>query len=150
MIMHLLAQTGGTGDGLYISVAAITVIGVAIAAAIKAFKAGVQRGKEAQDNNVTLKKPVPTIQTREEPAWATKPELFDHIGWTREEFNKVWMHFETERGLDNVELTKIHERINQQSMMTSSLKGTVENISETVTQLLHLALHGKTPPRPRQ
>lgn len=150
MIMHLLAQTGGAGDGLYISVAAITAIGVAIAAAIKAFKAGVQRGKEAQDNNVTLRKPVPTIQTREEPAWATKPELQDHVGWTRAEFLRVWGHFEAERGFDANELNKIHERINQQSLATASLKGTVEKVGENVAQLLHLALHGKTPPRSRQ
>lgn len=104
---------------------------------------------EAQDNNVTLKKPVPTIQTREEPSWATKPELEDHVGWTREEFKRVWGQFGTERGIGNKELTQIHERINQQSQATASLKGAVEQIGENVSQLLHLALHGKTPPRPR-
>lgn len=47
--MQLLAEVGGGGDGLYMSVAAIAALGVAIAGAIKAFRAGVQKGtKEAQ------------------------------------------------------------------------------------------------------
>jgi hypothetical protein len=96
---------------------------------------------------VTLKKPVPTIQTREEPAWATEPDLQDHVLWTRDEFKRVWGQFGIERTLHNDELTKIHDRINQQSQATATIKGTVEEIGQNVQQLLHLALHGKTPPR---
>jgi len=150
MMMNLLAETGGGGEGLYVSVAAIAAIGVAIAAVIKAFKAGVQKGKEAMESNVTLKKPVPTIQTREEPAWATKPELDDHVKWARDEFKRVWGQFGTERSIDSAELDKIHERINQQSLATSALKGSVEEIGKNVGQLLHLALHGKTQTNRRQ
>jgi hypothetical protein len=107
------------------------------------------RKESAAQQDVTLKKPVPTIQTREEPAWATKPDLDDHIGWTRNEFTRVWGQFGTERTIDNDELNKIHDRINQQSLATASLKGSVEEIGKNVTQLLHLSLHGKTPPRQR-
>lgn len=146
-MMGLLAATNGAGDGIWISVAGITAIGGVIAAIIKAFRAGVEKGKAAQDNNVTLKKPVPTIQTREEPQWATKPQLDDHVAWTRNEFGRVWGQFGTERNIDNEELNKIHERINQQANATSNLKGSVEEIGKNVSQLLHLALHGKTPNR---
>lgn len=149
-MMNLLAETGGSGDGLVISIGAIAALGAAVAAVVKAFKAGVQKGKEAQDNNVTLKKPVPTIQTREEPSWATKPDLEDHVGWTRNEFARVWGQFGTERTIENEELNKIHERINQQSLATSNLKGSVEEIGKNVSQLLHLALHGKTPTNNRR
>ena len=148
MTMQLLAETGGGGDGLYMSVAAITAIGVAIAAVIKAYRAGVQKGAAATET--TIKKPVPTVTIREEAQWATRPDLEDHVGWTRNEFKRVWDQFGTERNIDNEELNKIHERINQQSIATASLKGTVEKIGDNVSQLLHLALHGKTPPRSRQ
>lgn len=104
---------------------------------------------EAQENKVTLQKPVPTLTTRNEALFATKPELDDHVHWSREEFARVWSQFGTERVIDNDELNKIHERINQQSLATSNLKGSVEEIGKNVSQLLHLALHGKTPPNRR-
>lgn len=107
------------------------------------------RREKENESAVTLKKPVPTIQTREEPAWATKPDLEDHVAWTRNEFGRVWGQFGTERNIDNEELNKIHERINQQSTTTATIKGSVEQIEKNVGQLLHLALHGKTPNRPR-
>jgi hypothetical protein len=145
MMMQFLADTGG--EGIYMSVAAITAVGVAVVAVIKAYRAGVQKG--AAVTETTIKKPVPTVTIREEASWAKQPDLDDHVGWTRDEFSRVWAQFVTERHIDNEELGKIHERINQQSTATASLKGSVEKIGENVSQLLHLALHGKTPPRPR-
>lgn len=105
------------------------------------------RKEKENESSVTLKKPVPTIQTREEPAWATDPDLKDHVTWTREEFQRVWGQFGAERAMHNNELTNIHERINQQAQATATIKGAVEGIDQNVQQLLHLALHGKTPPR---
>jgi hypothetical protein len=149
MTMQMLAETGAGGEGLYISVAAIAALGVAIAAVIKAFKAGVQKGKEAQDNNVTLKKPVPTIQTREEPQWATKPDLQDHIGWTRDEFNRVWDQFGAEREIFNGDLNNMHERINAQSTAVAELMGGVEKIDQNVSRLLDIQLGKSNGPTKR-
>lgn len=147
-MMHLLAETAAGADPMISGNWIIGLIGALTSLATLLI--GKRQGiKEAADSNVTLKKPVPTIQTREEPAWATKPELNDFLNWTRDEFKRVWFQFGTERTIDNDELNKIHERINQQSQATASLKGSVEKIGENVGQLLHLALHGKTPPRPR-
>lgn len=112
---------------------------------------GKKQGRaEAQENQVTLKKPIPTLTTRSEALFATKPELDDHVRWARAEFERVWGQFGTERTIDSDELNKIHERINQQSQATANLRGSVEEIGKNVTQLLHLALHGKTPPNRRQ
>jgi hypothetical protein len=149
MIQDIIATTQPAADfmisGKWLIAFVVAVIPVLGGVWIKAKQAG---RAEAQDNNVTLKKPVPTIQTREEPLWATKPDLEDHVGWTRGEFKRVWDQFGAERTIDNDELNKIHERINQQSLTTASLKGTVEKIGENVAQLLHLALHDKAPTRP--
>lgn len=146
----LMADVAATdkGDGVWLSVGVIAAIGAAVAAVVKAFKAGEARGKSAQ--NVKLEKPVPTINTREEAAWATEPDLKDHVNWTREEFKRVWGQFGVERKIYNDELTNIHDRINKQSEATAAIKGAVEGIDQNVQQLLHLALHGKTPPRNRQ
>lgn len=137
----ILADMTGGGDGLTMSVAAITALGVAVAAVIKAYKAGIAKGENS--SSVTLKKPVPTIQTREEPLWATKPELEDHVGWTRDEFKRVWGQFGTERQICNQEFTQIHERVSAQSLATAELKGSVDAIAENVSRLLDIAT-GKT------
>lgn len=150
MITQMLAEAAPAGDfqisGNWIIALLVAIIPVLGGVWIKAKQVG---RTEAQDSNVTIQKPVPTIQTREEPQWATRPDLDDHIGWTRNEFARVWGQFGTERTIDNEELTKIHDRINQQSLATASLKGSLEEIGKNVSQLLHLCLHGKTPPRAR-
>jgi hypothetical protein len=138
MMMNLLAETGGSGDGLVMSIGAIAALGVAVTAVVKAFKAGVAKGETSQ--NVTLKKPVPTIQTREEPQWATKPELVDHIAWTRDELGRVWDQFGTEREIHNGDLNNMHERLNKQSTAVAGLMGAVEKIDQNVNRLLDIQL----------
>lgn len=49
------------GDGMTMSVAAITAIGVAVAAVLKAYKAGVQKGAATE---TTIKDPVPEVPVR--------------------------------------------------------------------------------------
>lgn len=147
MMMELLANAAQDDfliSGKWLIALAVAVIPALGAVWIKAKQTGL---KEAQESSVTLKKPVPTIQTREEPLWAKDSDLKDHVAWTRNEFGRVWNQFGTEREIDNAELTKIHERINQQMNATSNLKGSVEEIGKNVSQLLHLSLHGKTPNR---
>ena len=147
-MMEWIAQTdaGGVSGELMLK-----IIG-AIFSGILLLLGGRQLGKkEAQESNVTLKKPVPTILTRSEAPFATQPDLEDHVVWTRAEFQRVWGQFGVERTMHNNELTAIHERINQQAQATATIKGSMEEIAKNVAQLLHLALNGKTPPRnPRQ
>lgn len=100
--------------------------------------------KEIQnESSVTLKKPVPTIQTREEPAWATKPDLDDHIDRTDQHFKEVWEAIQGERGVARVALGRIHERIDEQSLATARVQGTVDEVKSNVGKLLDLALNRK-------
>lgn len=147
--MCFLAEAAGgdhaiSGDWLLKVIAAIFT-GVALIAG----RYWGRKEAASESRDVTLKKPVPTVVTRSEASFATKPDLDDHVVWTRAEFGRVWGQFGTERSLENEELARIHERINQQALATAGLKGTVEEIGSNVNQLLHLALHGKTPPRTR-
>lgn len=138
--MDILASTNGGGDGIWISVAAITAIGGVIIGIIKAFKAGVQKGKEAQDNNVTLKKPVPTIHTREEERFVSREEFTAGIGRMEDATEKIWEQFKTERLILNREIETMNQRWDSQLKATGELKGTVQEINKTVGQLLAIAL----------
>jgi hypothetical protein len=148
LLLPILADTSPQTDFMISGNWLVGALAILIPVIIAAWFKGKQTGKtEATDNNVTLKKPVPTIQTREEPAWATRPDLEDHVEWAREEFKRVWGQFGIERGLHNKELAEIRSSIASQMQATATIKGSVEKIGENVTQLLHLALNGKTPPK---
>ncbi len=135
------ANQGRGGDGVWLSVAAITAIGAAVIGIVKAFKAGEAKGKISQE--FTLKKPVPTVMTREEPAWATKPELEDHIERTDKHFEEIWDAIQGERGIARTALSRIHERIDEQSLATAKVQGTVDEVKSNVSKLLDLALQRK-------
>jgi hypothetical protein len=140
MFPHYLAEAAP--DAMISGNWIIGVIG-ALASAGALILGKYQGRKEAQESSVTLKKPVPTVVTRSEALFANKPDLDDHVGWTRNEFTRVWSQFGCERTMHNEELTKIHDRINQQSLATSNLRGSVEQIDKNVSQLLTLALNSK-------
>lgn len=123
----------------------IAVIG-AIAAGIAHVvgrKVGRNEGENSRD--VLIKKPVPTIQTREEPHWATKPELAEHVERTEQHFRDVWTAIESGRETSRVSLGKIHQRIDSQATATAAVQASVEEIRGLVGRLLDLALNRKSP-----
>lgn len=126
----------------------IGVIG-AVAAGI-ALVIGKKQGRMEGENarEVTLKKPVPTVRTQEEPRYVQREEFREHCEQASSEMQRIWEHFGVERKLANDELSKIHDRLNKQSQATSELKGTLDQVQANVKSLLDLAL-GKIP-RPRQ
>ncbi len=97
-----------------------------------------------ESRDVTLKPPVPTVRTQEEPQWATDPDLKDHVKWTREEFKRVWGQFGTEREIHNKEISQIGKRIDEQAVATAEIKGTVSKIDDNVDKLLDLALNDRS------
>jgi hypothetical protein len=108
---------------------------------------GKSSGKSEVENAVTLKKPVPTIVTREEEAWATKPDLEDHIERTEKQIHDIWEAIQAERGIARTALGRIHERLDVQTKVTAMLQGSVEEVGKNVDRLLDLALNRKPPPR---
>jgi hypothetical protein len=108
---------------------------------LKGRDVGRRLGENARE--VTLKKPVPTVVTREEAAWATKPDLDEHINRTDKHFAEVWDAIQGERGIARVALGRIHERIDEQSLATARVQGTVDEVKSNVGKLLDLALNRK-------
>lgn len=102
---------------------------------------------EAQDNHVTLKKPVPTIQTREEQRWVPRDEYMERWERADAETSRLWNQFGHERKIWNHEIENVQTRLATQSEATASLQGTVNEVNKTVGQLLSLALNRKPPAR---
>lgn len=96
---------------------------------------------ETQDNNVTLKKPVPTIQTREEPQWATRPDLNEHVARTERHFSDVWKRFEADRTAARESANNIHKRLDKQSEATAAVQASLNEVKETTHTLLDIALN---------
>lgn len=144
MMTQLLANTPPQPDfmisGNWLLGAIIAVIPILGAVWIKAKQAG---RTEAQEASVTVKKPVPTVTIREEPHWATKPDLDDHIDRTDKQFGEIWQAIQQERGIARTALSRIHERLDQQTTATATLQGSVEEVGKNVTLLLSRALNPK-------
>lgn len=122
----------------------IAVIG-AVAAGI-ALVIGKKQGRaEAAESNVTIKPPVPTVRTQEEPAWATRPDLIELIDRTDRQFGEVWEAIQAERGIARTALSRIHERIDAQSNATAKLQGSMDEVKGTLGRLLDIALNRKPP-----
>ena len=142
MTMQLLAEVVN-GDPMVSGKVVIGIIGALTtgAAAIIGKVLGQKQGETSRE--VTLKKPVPTVVTREEPQWATKPDLDDHIDRTDKQFGEVWQAIQAERGIARTALGRIHERLDAQSMATATLQGSVEEVGKNVSLLLSRALNQK-------
>ena len=98
---------------------------------------------EAHSNNVTIKHPVPTIQTREEQRWVPREEYLERWMRADEEVSRLWSQFGQERKIWNHEIESVQARLAVQSDATATLQGTVNEVNKTVGQLLSLALNRK-------
>ena len=143
-MMTILAEATATGgfDGLTIGVGAITAIGIAVAAVIKAFKAGVQRGRERTSTRIE-DQPV-HVETEERPQWITKQTLDEHIGRLETAIEDIKTSLEGERGIARTANGNVHKRIDALSErlgdQLSKLEGTSQSVKETVDKLLMIAL----------
>lgn len=140
-MMNMLAEVTRGFDGVTVGVGAITALGIAIAAVVKAYRSGVQKGSSTTET--TLKKPVPTLTVREEAQWATKPDLDDHIERTDKHFAEVWNRFESERGVARDSANNLHRRLDKQSEATAAVQASLNEVKETTGKLLDIALNRK-------
>ena len=88
-----------------------------------------QGAKESQAAEVTIKKPVPTILTRERPVWATQAAL-DSLA-AKHDSN----------------IHNVHRRLDDQVKALARLEGTATATNDTVGKLLDIALGKKPTPR---
>ena len=145
-MMAILADVAGGADpmisGNWLIGALIALIPVIGAVWIKGKAAG---RTEASDNNVTLKKPVPTIQVREEQRFVGRDEFVELTARMTVEHTKLWSQFAEERKIWNHEIEGIQRRQDTQSIAIASLQGTVDEINKTVGTLLSIALKSRNP-----
>lgn len=147
--MNLLAEVTQAGDPMISGNWLIALIGTlsTAAAAIIGKVLGQRQGENSRE--VTLKKPVPTVVTREEPQWATKPDLDEHIERTDKHFAEVWNRFESERGVARDSANNIHRRLDKQSEATAAVQASLNEVKETTGKLLDLALNPNKRPTGR-
>ena len=124
---HWLAQAAGA-DPLISGQWLIGIVG-AIASGAALIIGKIQGRREAQASDVTLRRPVPTIETREKPAWALKSDL-------------EALAAKHDRNIHNV-----HARLDDQVKALARLEGTAASTSENVGKLLDIAMNRKQPPR---
>jgi hypothetical protein len=126
----------------------IAVIG-ALASAAAMFWGKKQGKREAQETEVTLKPPVPTVRTQEEPEFVTMGEFNGHLKRIEYTFTEIKEALDSERGIARTANGNIHKRIDAMSERLgdrlSKLEGSVEAVADTTSKLLDLALNNKKP-----
>lgn len=153
----ILAATGGV-DGITISVAAITALGVGVAAVVKAHRAGMEAGKKTRTKVEPNPLPVTLVETL-----ATKGEMRDLEGRLVGEIRKLETQVNGERTVartanshihqrldgmaEKKDLDRIHERIDAQTVATAGAVAALTEVKSNVNQLLALALNRKPTPR---
>jgi 3-keto-L-gulonate-6-phosphate decarboxylase len=161
MISHFLtlAETGGGFDGLTVTVGAVAALGTAVAAVIRAHKAGEEKGKATRTK--IEPSPLPVEVSAE---LATKDELREVEQRLTVEIRKLENHQNGERTIarnansniharldkmaEKSDLLRIHERIDAQSLATATAAASLAEVKSNVGKLLDIAL-AKTKPSPR-
>jgi NH3-dependent NAD+ synthetase len=108
----------------------ITTLVVAVIGKMKVDQA------KAQSNDVTLKKPVPTIETREKPIYAIKDDVEDAMRRIQETHAAC-------RAYQGEQRANIHHRLDDQVKALARMEGTLASVQQTTTTLLDLALNKK-------
>jgi hypothetical protein len=105
--------------------------------------------REATQQDVTLKTPVPTVNTREEPEFVTMAIFNGHLNRIEASFTKIEEALDSERGIARLANGNLHKRIDALSEKMGerlgNLEGTLKGVAETTHTLLDIAL-GKKPP----
>lgn len=144
--MNWLAETGTEMAWL---TPLVTGVIAAVFAGVGGLLYGNNKGKQQADaRDVTLRKPVPTIQIREEQRWVDREEFKSHVDRTEGHFERIWEAMEENRNTARESLSKIHKRIDDQSIAVAAVAATTNEVKGTVNKLLDLAI-GKTKPNSR-
>jgi hypothetical protein len=122
-------------------IGAITTLVVGVIGKLKVDQA------KAQASDVTLRKPVPTIETREKPVLVTKTDLDAHLNRIDGTIKEVKDSQVAYSNTNRVQTDQLHHRLNDQVKALSRMEGTLSSVQETTNTLLHLALGKKPTPR---
>lgn len=105
--------------------------------------------RDAIQQDVTLKTPVPTVNTREEPEYVTMAIFNGHLNRIEASFAKIEEALDSERGIARLANGNLHKRIDALSEKMGerlgNLEGTLKGVAETTHTLLDIALGKKRP-----
>jgi hypothetical protein len=153
MMMHYLAQTAEADfqvSGKWIIALLVAVIPIIGGVWMRAKAAGKSEVEHSRD--VTIKAPVPTVRTHEEPEYVTMEIFNGHLARIETSFTKIEEALDSERGIARLANGNIHKRIDALSERLgdrlSNLEGVLQGVATTTGKLLDLAL-GKKPPTSR-
>jgi hypothetical protein len=144
MILELLATATPPADPMISGNWIIAVIG-ALSTAAALILGKIQGRKEIETGReVTIKKPVPTVRTQEEPEFVTMGVFNGHLQRIENSFDEIKEALDSERGTARIAQGNIHKRIDALSEKLgeklSRLEGTSGAVKETVDRLLTMAL----------
>lgn len=153
-MLTLIAQTAPpdsniSGTAVVGIIGAITTLVVGIIGKLKLDQV------KSESRDVTLKPPVPTVRTQEEPEFVTMAVFNGHLKRIEESIAGIETALESERGIARTANGNIHHRIDALSERLgdrlSKLEGTLEGVAQTSRTLLDLALGrtGNPPKRPQ-
>jgi hypothetical protein len=150
MILELIAQAAPASPDPMISATAVTGIIGAITTLVVGIIAKLKvDAVKNESREVTLKKPVPTVRTQEEPEFVTMGVFNGHLQRIENSFDEIKEALEGERGTARIAQGNIHKRIDALSEKLteklSRLEGTSGAVKETVDRLLTMALEATKP-----
>lgn len=102
-----------------------------------------QGAKDAATNDVTIKKPVPTIETREKPTYVSRTDLEQHLTRMDGNINGLKKQHEDCRLYQGEQRANLHHRLDDQVKALARMEGTLEGVRQTAATLLDLALNKK-------
>jgi len=141
-----LAETGGGGvDGVTVSVAAIAAVGVAVASAIRAFRAGEEKGKQQRTKIEPTPLPVSLVSQL-----ATKEEMRDLEGRLVAEIKKLETALVGERGVARTANGNLHARIDKVAEGLASTTATMTQLNAGLNRVLDLLVSQTTKPNNRR
>lgn len=143
MIIQLLAQAMPISDPMISGKWLLDAIPVLAAAAVLIIGKNhwkVLGAKEQASNDVTIKKPVPTLETREKPIYALKADVEAALCRFQDSHNKCQI-FQDSQHLAN------QKRLDDQVKALARMEGTLTSVQDIANTLLSLALQRKPNPR---
>lgn len=133
-------------DGLTVSVAAIAAVGVAVASAIRAFRAGEEKGKQQRTKIEPTPLPVSFVADL-----ATKDELRELEGRLVAELKKLEFALTGERSVARVANGNLHARIDKVSEGLAATTATMGHLNTSLNRVLDLLLSREpAKPHPRR
>jgi hypothetical protein len=146
--VNLLAETVVQASEAIPSAGLVAVIGAVSSLVIGIIgKIKVDQARN-ESRDVTLKPPVPTVRTQEEPEFVTIQVFNGHLRRIEESFQKIELALDSERSIARTANGNIHKRIDAMSERMgerlSKLEGITEGIAKTTATLLDIEL-GKKP-----